>query len=702
MLLLVGVSCAETPKEKEQVIAQRVSDLMAQMTLQEKLEQLVFNAEANERLGIPLMTSSESLHGLWVEGATVFPQAIALGSTWEPELLTEMNSYVAKEARSIGISHCFSPNLDIYIGDARYGRVEESYGEDPYLVSRMGVAFINGLQGVGDERFDENHIIATAKHFAAYPENRTGINGAYADVSLRNMYELHLPPFMAAVKEAKVSSIMPAHQDLNGVPCHMNVWLLKDLLRDEWGFDGFLVSDNNDISRLQDMHKIAQNRTEAAIYGLKAGVDMDLVLDKHPDRTSYSMAVLADTLASDPSLMKYVDANVRNILTAKFRLGLFDSEPVKNKTIVSTKEAQEAALKIAQKAVILLKNSGKTLPLDSDKLRSIAVIGPNAGEKLNPLGRYIQTGSYSGRPPYYTSIVEGIEAKVGDKITVNYAAGCDFLSNSKAGFAEAVAAARRSDVVVLAVGGSVETCGEGKDRDNINLTGMQRELIAEISKVGKPIVMVMLSGRPLSIESEVEQVDALVHGWYLGMRTGDAVADVLFGDYNPGGKLTVTIPRNIGQLPVTYLQKPDFVGYGKGQYLNSSKAPLFAFGYGLSYTTFDYSNLSISADNIRVGESVVVSVDVTNSGDRDGEEVVQLYIKDEFATVGRYTKMLKAFRRVAIKRGETKRVEFELTPDKFELYDINYNRVIEPGDFTIYVGSSSRDEDLNPLSLTVL
>ncbi len=674
---------------------------MAQMTTAEKLEQLVFNAPANDRLAIPLMTSSESLHGLWEDGATNFPQAIALSSTWEPELLTKMNSYVAKEARSIGVSHCFSPNLDIYIGDPRYGRVEETYGEDPYLTSRMGVAFINGLQGVGDERFDENHIIATAKHFAAYPENRTGLNGAYADVSLRRMYEIHFPPFMAAVKEARIGSIMPAHQDLNGVPCHMNTWLLRDVLRNDWGFDGFLVSDNNDISRLQDMHKIAQNRVEAAIYGLKAGVDMDLVLDKHPDRTSYSMAVLGDTLESNPSLMKYVDANVRNILTAKYRLGLFDSEPIEKGKVKSSKEAQEFALEVAKKAVTLLKNDNKTLPFNRDEVRSIAVIGPNAGEKKNPLGRYIQTGGYSGVPPYYTSIVEGIEAKVGDNIKVNYAAGCDFLSSSKDGFAEAIAAARRSDVVVLAVGGSTETCGEGKDRDNIEMSGVQNDLIEAISKVGKPIVMVLFGGRPLAIEEQVAQVDAVINGWYLGMRAGDAIADVLFGDYNPGGKLTVTFPRNLGQIPATYLQKPDFVGYGKGQYLKSSKEPLYPFGYGLSYTTFDYSDLRISTNSAKIGETITVSVDILNSGDYDGEEVVQLYIRDEYATVGHYFKLLKGFERVAIKRGERKTVEFELTPDKFEMYDINYDVVTEPGEFTIYVGSSSKAEDLQSVKLNL-
>ncbi len=695
------MSCTSSPQND---CEKMVNNLLSQMTTAEKVEQLMQDAPANDRLGIPLMRYSESLHGLWLEGATVFPQAIAMGSTWEPELLTEMNGYVAKEARSIGVMHCYSPNLDVMIGDPRYGRIEESYGEDPYLVSRMGVAFINGLQGMGEERYDENHIIATAKHFAAYPENRTGINAAFADVSLRRMYEIHFPPFEAAIKEAKVGSLMPGHQDLNGIPCHMNEWLLQDVLRGDWGFDGFLISDNTDVSRLETMHFIARNRAEAAVLGIKAGVDMELVIGKHQEQMSYSMEVLADTLAQNPSLMQFVDRNVKNILTAKYRLGLFDDDYVaeENTTLVSSKEAQDCALKIAQKAVILLKNENDVLPFDKEKIRSIAVIGPNAGETIVHEGRIAQTGGYSGLPPYYTSIVEGIEAKADGDFKVNYAKGCDFLSDSKEGFAEAIAAARRSDVVVLAMGGSTQTCGEGGDRDDLDMMGAQNELVEAIAKLGKPTVMVLINGRPLTVEKQVEQVDGVIEGWYLGMRTGDAIADVLFGDYNPGGKLTVSIPRSIGQLPITYLLKPDFIGSGKGQYKNSAKEPLFSFGYGLSYTDFEYSNLKVAQESIKAGSSVKVLVDIKNVGDYDGEEVVQLYIRDDIATVGRYNKMLKGFERVAIKKGETRTVEFELTPDKFEMYDIDFNKVIEPGSFTIYVGSSSREEDLSSVKLNVI
>lgn len=700
--LLLLSACADGVVEKADHEKEFVDNIVSKMTIDEKVEQMLQDAPYNERLGIPRMMYSECLHGLWLEGATVFPQAIALGSTWNPELIKEMTSYIAKEARSIGVTHCYSPNLDVSIGDARYGRIEESYGEDPYLVSRMGVAFIQGLQGEGDEYLDENHIIATAKHFVAYPENRTGLNGAFSDVSMRRLREIHFPSFEAAVKEARVASLMPAHQDLNGVPCHANSWLINDILRKEWGFDGFLISDNTDVGRLRTMHKIASNKTEAAVLAMKAGVDMELVIGKNPDHLSYTMDVLEDTLLKDKSLMKYVDANVKRIITAKYRLGMFESAPpISNDMIVeSSEEAQQCALDVARNAVILLKNDNNILPLDKSKIKSIAVIGPNASETIKN-NRYIQTGSYSGMPPYYTSVLEGIKNKVGDKVKVNYAEGCDFFSNSKSGFSQAVNAARNSDVVVLAVGGCSLTCGEGHDRDNINLVGVQSELIEAISKTGKPVVMIMINGRPLDIEKEVGMVDALIEGWYLGMRTGDALADVIFGDYNPGGKLTVSFPRNVGQLPVTYLQKPDFVGSGKGQYQNSSKEPLFHFGYGMSYTKFEYSEPVLSSANIKVGESVKLKIDVKNIGEYDGDEIVQIYIKDDYASVGRYNKMLKAFDRVHIKKGETKTVEFELTPDKFELYDVNMKKTIEPGTFTIFVGSSSREQDLKQISLTV-
>lgn len=694
-------STALSPSEN--IFEKEVDDLLKQMTLDEKIAQLTQDAPTNERLSIPIMRYSECLHGLWLDDATNYPQAIALGSTWEPELLKEMTTQIAKEARAVNITHCYSPNLDVISGDPRYGRVEESYGEDPYLVSRMGVAFIQGLQGMGSEQFDENHIVATAKHFVGYPENRRGINAGFSDMSERRLREVYLPPFEAAVKEAQVGSIMPGHQDFNGVPCHMNTWLINDILREELGFNGFIVSDNNDVLRLNTMHKIAKNPSEAAVMGLQTGIDMDLVIGKSPDFSAYTSERLKDTIQNNPKIEKYIDQSVKRILTTKYKLGLFDDIDKQHSfKIVSTQESQNVALKIAQKAIVLLKNENQLLPLDRNKLNSIAIIGPNAKEVMHH-GKIAQLGGYSGMPPYYTSVYEGIVGKLDDStVKINYALGCDLKSESKEGFAEAIAAAKKSEVVVLAVGGSTQTCGEGGDRSNLDLFGVQNELVEAIHKTGKPIVVILINGRPLTINYIAENIPAILETWYLGMCSGEAIADALFGDINPGGKLTVSFPRSIGQLPVTYLERPDFIGSGKGKYRFNDKSPLFPFGFGLSYTIFEYDSPVLSATKIDTNGKSTVSVNVKNTGKYTGDEVVQMYVQDNYASVGRYNKMLKGFKRVTLKPGETKTVSFELNPDNLFLLDKDMKKVVEPGNFTIHVGASSSENDLKKCTLTVL
>lgn len=687
----------------------KVSNLLNKMTLEEKIAEMTQDAPANERLGIPYMKYAEALHGMWLVldyygNTTVYPQAIAAGSTWEPKLIKKMASQTALEARALGVTHCYSPNLDVISGDPRYGRVEESYAEDPYLVSRMGVAFIEGLQGTGDEQFDENHVIATAKHFIGYPENRRGINGGFSDMSERRLREVYLPPFEAAIKEAKVGSVMPGHQDYNGVPNHMNTWLLKDILRDELGFDGFIVSDNNDVARLETMHFISESRAESAILGLKAGVDMDLVIGKSIDLSSYHSNVLLDTLTKNPELVKYIDKATSRILTAKYKLGLFDTESKKidPKTVdVGKKEHQDFAYEMAQKAIILLKNENNLLPLDKSKISSLAVIGPNATEERPEKGTYSLLGGYSGLPPYYVSALEGIQKKVGDDIKINYAKGCDLLSNSKDGFTEAITAAKKSDAVVLVVGGSRKTGGEGVDRSDLDLYGVQNELVEAIHKTGKPIIVVLINGRPLTINYIAENIPSILETWYLGMHSGDAIADALFGDVNPGGKLTVSFPRSVGQLPVTYLERPDFIGSGKGLYKDNDKSPLFPFGFGLSYTTFDISEPILAQNTISNTDSTKVSVTITNTGKVAGDEVIQMYIRDDFASVGRYIKLLKGFERVALAPGETKTISFNLGFDELALLDANLTKVVEPGTFTIYVGSSSLNKDLKSVKLIV-
>ncbi len=695
--------------KKDIEIAEKVERLISKMTLEEKIAEMTQDAPANDRLGIPYMKYAEALHGMWLVhdyygNTTVYPQAIAAGSTWEPELVKTMASQTALEARALGVTHCYSPNLDVISGDPRYGRVEESYGEDPYLVSRMGVAFIEGLQGTGDERFDENHVMATAKHFIGYPENRRGINGGFSDMSERRLREVYLPPFVAAIKEAKVGSVMPGHQDYNGIPNHMNTWLLKDILRDELGFDGFIVSDNNDVARLGTMHFIAETRAKSAILGLKAGVDMDLVIGKNEKFAAYHTNVLKDTITKNLDLMKYVDIATSRILTAKYKLGLFDTEPkeIDTKTVnAGRKEHQEFSYEMAKKAMILLKNDNNLLPLDINKIKSLAVIGPNAHEEQPKKGTYSLLGGYSGLPPFYTSVLEGLTSKTEGKVKINYAKGCDLLSNSKHGFSEAIAAAKKSDAVVLVVGGSRKTGGEGADRSSLDLYGVQNELVEAIHKTGKPVIVVLINGRPLTINYIAENIPSILETWYLGMRSGDAIADAIFGDTNPGGKLTVSFPRDVGQVPVTYLERPDFIGSGKGLFKDADKSPLYPFGFGLSYTTFKHSTPKLESSTINADGSTMVSVDVTNTGQREGDEVVQMYVRDDFASVGRYLKMLKGFERITLKPGETKTVSFNLGFDELNILNQDMEKVLEPGTFTISVGASSAEKDLQKIILRV-
>jgi beta-glucosidase len=647
----------------------------------------------NTRLGIPAMFHDEALHGHMALGSTSFPTPISLASSWDPDLIAKIFTVAALESRIRGGHQVLGPNLDL-ARDPRWGRTEETYGEDPYLASRMGVACIKALQGPGPG-VDGEHVMATAKHFAAHGQPESGVNVAPANVSERILREIFLPTFEAAVKEAGVMSVMPSYNEIDGVPSHASHLLLQKILRQEWGFRGLIAADYNAIEQLQTLHKVATDRAGAAKLALEAGVDIEL-----PDPDCYP--TLTQLIGDGKVSMATLDRAVTNVLRAKFMLGLFENpyvDPERAAKLTNSKAHQDLAAEAARRSITLLKNEGGLLPLDRGKLKSIAIIGPNAAA--------VHLGGYSDGPGRGVSILEGVRNKVGERIKVNYAEGCkitkeggnwwadssqlnDAESDAKL-IAEAIEVAKASDVVVLAVGGNEDTNKEAwaenhlGDRDSLDLVGRQNDLVKAVLETGKPTVVMLINSAPLSINYIAEKVPAILEGFYLGQETGAAVADVLFGDYNPGGKLAVSFPRSVGQLPIAYNHKPT----ARRGYLFTSKDPLFAFGHGLSYTTFEYSNLKVAPAQIGPSGRAEVSVTVTNTGNRAGDEIVQLYIRDLVSSVTRPVMELKDFKRVTLAPGENKTVNFTITPDKLSFLDLNMNRVVEPGGFDIMVGTSS-------------
>ncbi len=647
----------------------------------------------NTRLGIPALLHDEILHGLMAVGGTNFPTPISLASSWDPELITKIFTAAALETRIRGSHHVLGPNLDL-ARDPRWGRTEETYGEDPYLVSRMGVAAIKAIQGPGPN-VDGEHVIATAKHFAAHGQPEGGTNTAPGNFSERILREVFLPPFEAAVKEAGVLSVMPSYNEIDGVPSHKNSWLLEKLLRQEWGFRGLVAADYNGIAELVSRHKVAVDRADAAQQALKAGVDIEL-----PDPSSYPL--LPQLVSEGKVSLADVDRAVARVLRAKFQLGLFENPFVDVERAVrltNTPAHQQLAAEAARRSIVLLKNANNLLPLDRSKLQSIAVIGPNAAE--------VHLGGYSDNPQRGVSVLQGIRDKVGSKLKVNYAEGCKITKeggnwwNDKSNLADpaedakliaqAVEVAKASDLALLVVGGNEDTSKEAwadnhlGDRDTLDLVGRQNDLVKAVVETGKPVVVLLIHSAPLSINYIAENVPAILDGFYLGQETGVAVADVLFGDANPAGKLAVSVPRTVGQLPIYYNHKPT----AKRGYLYTSKEPLFPFGFGLSYTTFEYSDLKIASSQIGPSGQSEVSVTVKNTGKVAGDEIVQLYIRDVVSSVTRPVMELKDFKRIALAPGESKTVTFTITPDKLSFLDMNMNRVVEPGGFEIMVGPSS-------------
>jgi beta-glucosidase len=649
-------------------------------------------------LGIPAIFQGEALHGFMAYGSTSFPQVLGLASTWDPDLVRQAFTAAADEMASSGTNQAFTPVLDL-ARDPRWGRTEETYGEDPYLVSRMGVAAIEGLQGPSF-LIDRHHVLATAKHFAVHGQPEGGTNTAPGNYSERVIRESFLVPFQAAVREARAGSVMASYNEIDGIPSHVNRWLLDKVLRQEWGFRGYVTSDGGGLQMLVETHHVAADFAEAARKALAAGVDYDL-----SDGAVYATLLAQVREGKIPETE--VDLAVSRVLAAKFRLGLFESpyvDPDYAQRITNSEEHQKLALQVAQKAIVLLKNDGNLLPLDLKKLRTIAVIGPNAGD--------VHLGGYSRDPgpAHQVSILDGIRNRVGSAAKVVYAEGCK-ITTGKQGWAawyqnevtrpdpkteeESIRAAtdlaRKADVAIVVVGENESTNREAwsenhlGDRDSLDLLGFQDQLVKAVVETGKPTVVLLINGRPLSINYIKEQVPAILEGWYLGEQGGAAAASVLFGDVNPGGKLPITFPRSVGQLPDFYNYKPS----RNRSYLFSGRQVLFPFGFGLSYTTFHFDNLRVSPQLVGVAENAAVTVEVANTGPRAGDEVAELYIHQRVASVTRPVMELRGFQRITLKPGEKKTVEFTLTPDALSLLDVNMNRVVEPGVFDIMVGPSS-------------
>ena len=649
------------------------------------------------RLGIPMLLSEECPHGHMAIGTTVFPTSIGQSSTWNPSLIQKMAAVIAAEARSQGAHVGYGPVLDL-AREPRWSRLEETYGEDPVLNSRMGEAMVKGFQGA-DLKSGKN-IVSTLKHFTAYGNPEGGHNGGSISVGKRELHQSYLPPFEAAVK-AGALSVMTAYNSIDGVPCTASHFLLTEVLREQWKFQGFTVSDLGSISGLVSSHRVAATPAEGAALAINAGLDADL------SGYGFGRALIKavkDGLVKNATL----DTAVSRVLKIKFDMGLFESPYVNPKTaakLVRSAEHISIARKVAQQSIILLKNDKQLLPL-SKTIKNIAVIGPNADNIYNQLGDYTAPQSEAA----IVTVLEGIKARVSAGTNVIYSKGTAIRDTASAGIAAAVEAARKAEVAVVVLGGSSARdfkteyqstgaaivksdavsdmeSGEGFDRSSLDLMGRQLELLQAVAKTGTPVVVVLIKGRPLNINWAAENVPAILDAWYPGQEGGNAVADVLFGDYNPAGRLPVSIPKSVGQLPVYY----NFKNPAPHDYVETGAKPLYSFGYGLSYSSFEYSKpvVIVKEDAGRI--FVKINIDLKNTGSRDGEEVVQIYLRDKVSSVVIASKQLKAFSRVFLKAGEQKTLEFELTEQDLSLLDKDWKRVVEPGEFEVLVGASSDD-----------
>lgn len=644
----------------------------------QRVNQLQHVAMDESRLKIPVLLGFDVIHGY----RTIFPIPLAEASSWDPKLAERSASIAAQEARDAGLRWTFAPMLDI-ARDPRWGRITEGAGEDPFLGAAFARARVMGFQG-SDYSAPEK-ILACAKHWVAYGAAEGGRDYNTTDLSENTLREIYFPPFKAAV-DAGVGTVMSAFNDINGVPASANPFTLTKVLRNEWKFDGFVVSDYTSVKELIN-HGVAANDKDAARAALNAGVDMEMVSRLFNE---HGPALLKEGKVSPAT----IDEAVRRILRIKFRLGLFDhpyTDEARESTSLLKTESLSAAREIAGRSMVLLKNEAQTLPLDKN-IRSIAVVGPMADDRRAPLGWW----AGDGREENTVTALAGIRAKVSPQTRVGYAKGCDVKDESNAGFAEAIALARKSDVAIIFVGESADMVGEAASRSSLDLPGRQLDLVKAIHETGKPTIVVLVNGRPPTIGWIVEKVPAMLESWMGGTQSGNAIADILFGDVNPGGKLPVTFPRTVGQVPIYYNhmntgRPPEANNRYTSKYLDVPWTPLFPFGYGLSYTQFKITNLQLSSQSIRANGKLTVSVEVANTGKRAGDEVVQLYIRDVAASMTRPVKELKGFQRVTLQPGEKRRVEFLLTREQLGFWNREMRFVVEPGEFKVMVGPSSED-----------
>ena len=646
-------------------------------------------------LKIPLLIGIDAIHGnALVSGTTVYPSPIGLASTWDDSFLYSVGKQTAKEMRATGSHWAFTPNIDI-LRDPRWGRVGETLGEDPFMVGNMGASMINGFQQ-GDFTGTQK-VIACAKHLIGGGESINGLNAAPADISIRTLREVHLPPYKKAI-DAGVYSIMAAHNELNGIPCHMNKWLMTDILRDEFGFNGFYVSDWLDIERINTLHHTANDMKEASYLSVDAGMDM------HMHGPKFTEAIIASVEEGKLSINRVNDA-CHKILTAKFKLGLFENRFVnleKKEELIFTEEHKATALESARKGIVLLKNNG-ILPLQkTTSKKNIFVTGPNANNQ-SILGDW-----HAAQPDEnVTTIYEGIKALGETKgYSVNYFNSGENIRKIKdSKIKEATKRAKNADFAIVVVGDNSmrykwkdKTAGENMARASLDLFGKQLDLIQAIKKTGTPVIIVLVNGKPISEPWLQKNIPAIIESWEPGNLGGQAVAEIVFGDVNPSGKLPLTVARSVGQLRMIYNHKPSAYFH---KYADVKKTPLYPFGYGLSYTNYKYSKPLLSNTTLNKEDKIIVTTEITNTGEVDGEEIAQLYIRDNVSSVTRPVKELKGYQRVFLKAGETKKIKFTVNSESLAFYDIDMNYVVEPGTFTIMTGSSSNDKDLKKTILSI-